>query len=87
MRVSKNGIARNGKRGGNIARLNTVSQAYASAVASSSKQYDGHNGKTASVRFARLCSEGPLLREDSLNSAIVRELGTELPAFDKDDTK
>lgn len=87
MRVSKNGIARNGKRGGEIARLNTISRAYSQAVACSSKQYDGSNGKTAHVRFARLSTEGPLLHNDSLNSAIVREMGTELPAFDKDDTK
>lgn len=79
-RFSKSGVRRGGKRGGNIARLNETSRAYAPVVAQAMRQYDGHNGTHAIVLQGNGKVTMPMLARNDEN-AIADLLSPKLPNF------
>lgn len=82
-RTSTNGITRHAGRGGNVARLNATSCAFASWQRGMVRCYDGSTGKTASVSNDWLTAEAPMLTPDREHVLSTKKLlsTTELPSI------
>tara|TARA_R110000868_G_scaffold345386_3_gene606496 strand:- start:500 stop:766 length:267 start_codon:yes stop_codon:yes gene_type:complete len=81
MRVSHNGIVRNGKRGGQITKLQADCKNYKTVTQQSAERYDTIQlfGLTEARPWIK--ADGPLCNDDAKHNTLISEQNSPLPEF------